>query len=41
LLSILFAEIVVKSGVLMKYVELGKTGEKVSAIGFGTWKLGN
>jgi len=25
----------------MKYVELGKTGEKVPAIGFGTWKLGN
>ena len=26
---------------LTKYVELGKTGEKVPAIGFGTWKLGN
>jgi len=25
----------------MKYVELGKTGEKLPAIGFGTWKLGN
>jgi len=30
-----------KMGALMKYVELGKTGEKVPAIGFGTWKLGN